>query len=380
VTGSCRNRRLVAFSDAARIAGAERQLGVLLEHLAPDIDVTVAGPHAPTIGWIAAQRAGTRAVVSPPLATKRDLANLVAFRRLLVRIDPAVVHLNKTEVAALRYVEAVALTVTDTRVVSVVHHVEPPATAGGRWMARRLARRASAVVAVGPRLARQLEAILGLPADGVTPIPNRLPPLALERQVRAVDLAQGGPLVVGTLSRLVAHKALDDLVSAVGRIDNTRLILGGDGPERQRLETLAADLGIADRVEFLGWVEPGAVLEHCHLLASASHIDGHPLTLLDARSAGIPIVATDVGSVAHIVDHERTGLLVAPHDPSALAGAIDRLRRAPDLLASMEAASLATAAAPGHDGGPEQMAMSYEHLYWPLDQASRPHAAASDRS
>ena len=94
------------------------------------------------------------------------------------------------------------------------------------------------------------------------------------------------------------------------------------------LRALAGQLGVGDRTEFPGAAEPAAVrtwLAQAALFALPSHVEGMPIVLLEAMSAGLPVVATRVGAVPAVVEPERSGLLVDAGDVDALASAIGRL-------------------------------------------------------
>lgn len=369
MTGTRRNlRKLTVYTDASMQAGAEQALATLVANLDESIDVSVVGSDLRVIRAIADRRETAAAVLVPPLATKADLANSLTVRRTLADLGPSVIHLNKTEVPDLQYVECVAKTLR-CRVVSVVHHVERPATRPSRLLTKALAWRAEATVAVSPSLARQLESLLGLPNGRVHSIQNALP-----RLPRSAPRT-GARFTVGVLARFIPHKAVDDLIAAVASIDSVHLIIGGDGPERHRLERLAWRLGVSTRVEFLGWVDPSAVLDHCDVVASAARIEGHPMSLLDARRRGIPIIAADVGGVSEIVEHDVNGILVPPGHVMGLAKAIGRLRDDQPLLRSMATAA-GTMANAADD--PRAMAAAYERLYWP-DPASAPHPSVDER-
>lgn len=376
-------RRLLVWSDATGVAGAEQALATLVEHLSPDVDLTVVGCRRDVVDAVSGDRPGVDRRLVPPLATKRDLGQVVTIRRLLAEVRPDAIHLNKTEVAGLRYVELLAGLTGSARLISVVHHVEPPATAPARALSRWLATRAAATVAVGPSLARELASILDLPTGRVVSIPNALPVLpapvlpapalpapALPAPPTAVAAARGprssAGLTVGVLARFVPHKAVDHVVAAVAALDDVDLLIGGEGPERDRIERQIWRLRIGRRVQLLGWVPPERVLDHCDVLVSASRIEGHPLALLDARRRGIPIVATDVGAVGEIVEHGVTGLLVPADDVSGLCAAIERLADDVELRASMAAASRVAAAA----ASPQAMADAYQSLYWPTGRSA----------
>lgn len=346
---------LVVYTDAATIAGAEHAVGILIAHLPPDIDVTIVGPDPAITAWIAAHREGCKLVETPSLSTIRHLHHALEVRRALNELKPTAIHLNKTEVAGLRYVELACRTL-GCRVVSVVHHVERPVTPAARWLTRRLAASGSATVAVSSALAVQLGKILGLEPGRISAIPN------------AVEIPEAdhrpdpSRFTIGVLSRFVPHKCLDHILTAAAKVPDAHLLIGGSGPDRADLERLAADLGIDDRVEFLGWVDPNEVLSQCDIVALASRIEGHPLTLLDAQARGIPAVATDVGGVAEIVANGETGYTVPYGDIEAMAAAFTRLAGDPALVKQMGATARRQAEA-GY--GPDAMASAYANLYWP---------------
>ncbi len=343
------------FVGAQRYAGAEESLRSLVAALPVDVSVTIAGPHRPVLELIAGPRPTTNIALLPDVSSKQHLGRLPRLWRELGRIDATVVHLNKTEVADLRYVEAV-LALGPTPVVSVVHHVERPTTAVARRLAAMLAHRARAVVAVSQSTATELETILDLPAGSTTVIPNALPASGNISTTRPPE----EPATVGVLARFVPHKGVEHVIEAIARLPAVRLLIGGEGPGRNDLEQLVDQFDLASRVTFLGWVDPGEVFDHSHIIVSAAFIEGHPMTLLDAQRRGLPVVAADAGGVADIVDHGVTGLVVAPGDPDALCRAIDRLVGDPVLRAAMGRAAIERSARVNDHSA---MAAAYLDLY-----------------
>lgn len=353
--------RLLICVNTDQFAGAEQSLQTLITHLPSSVVVTVVGPDRAVLDELVRDRRSAVVCETPLPSDKTNLGQGPSLWRLLSRFKPCVVHLNKTEVADLRYVELLLNWQRLGPVVSVVHHVERPTSLGARILTRLLARRASAVVAVDGRVGQELEPILGLPAGSIHVIPNALPPFDPAARLPAMRRPEDG-FVVGVLARLVPHKGVANVVRAVASLPDTRLVVGGDGPERQSLEQLAWGLKASDRVTFLGWVDPDEVFDRCDVLVSAASIEGHSMALLDARRRGLPIVAADVGGVSTVVKHQVTGLLVPPCDVVGLAKAIDRVRTSPQLQTSMKRAALAAAhAAPD----PGAMVDEYCSLYWP---------------
>ncbi len=135
------------------------------------------------------------------------------------------------------------------------------------------------------------------------------------------------------IGRQVSQKGFDVLLRAMAKLAGQHLpkfdlILAGDGPEHQALQSLAAELGIADRVLFLGRVEHGKALQlfaGCLFFVLPSRQEPFGLVNLEAMMAERAVIASRVGGVPEIVDDQQTGLLVPPEDPDALAAAISRL-------------------------------------------------------
>jgi glycosyltransferase involved in cell wall biosynthesis len=167
-------------------------------------------------------------------------------------------------------------------------------------------------------------------------IPNGL---TREAFVRAdpILLREEGIVRVGMIGRMnVAYKNQAAFVRAAKRIcqryDQVEFILVGDGVFRPEFERLAQGLGLGSRVRFLGEQDDiPSVLAALDLIVVPSASESLPNVILEAMAAGIPVVATRVGGIPEVVEHERTGLLVPQGDEDQLVEAIERLIRQPSL-------------------------------------------------
>ncbi len=153
--------------------------------------------------------------------------------------------------------------------------------------------------------------------------------LNLLRSKLGLDEGERMILAVGRLSKEKAHidllRAFKILVDTHSEI-NARLVIVGDGPERGPLNEAAASLGIEDRVVFTGQTRNvGVYYAAAAVLVNSSHSEGSPYVLLEAMTAGLTIVATAVGGVPEIVEHNETALLVPAGDAQAMVDAIARL-------------------------------------------------------
>jgi len=134
------------------------------------------------------------------------------------------------------------------------------------------------------------------------------------------------------LGRMVPQKGFDLALQAMPailqRFPEARLLLAGDGAERPALEALAQQLQLGSAVEFLGWVDPHdqqALWQQATLAWLPSRYEGLPVVAVQAALAGRPLVATDVGGNAEVVQPGRTGLLCPSENVEAMAEAICQL-------------------------------------------------------
>jgi glycogen(starch) synthase len=144
------------------------------------------------------------------------------------------------------------------------------------------------------------------------------------------------------LGRLAPEKGIDLALAAfasiVTRYPRARLVIAGDGPLRLELQRQAFDCGIANAVDFIGWVAPKAVaslLNTTTVLLMPSRQDSLPLAALEADLMARPIVATNVGGLPEVVAHQETGLLVEKEDIRGLADAVTYLLAHPESTVSM---------------------------------------------
>ena len=141
----------------------------------------------------------------------------------------------------------------------------------------------------------------------------------------AADLPQARPLLLG-LGRLHTDKGFDTLIQAMPRLPGIHLAIAGEGPERAALTALAAREHVADRVHFLGWrADAGALLRAADLFVCSSRVEPLGNMVIEAWSAGCPLVAADADGPRELVRDGADGRLVPKENPEALAAAIATL-------------------------------------------------------
>lgn len=161
----------------------------------------------------------------------------------------------------------------------------------------------------------------GWPAPRVHHLPNFAPDLAGAAPATLPSPADA-PTVLA-MGRLHHNKAFDVLIRALRLLPGVHLILAGEGPERDALQRLARSEGVAGRTHFLGWrADQAALLAACTVLACPSRQEPLGNVVLEAFSAGVPVVAAAAAGPAELIRPGETGLLAPIEDPGPLAEAI----------------------------------------------------------
>jgi glycosyltransferase involved in cell wall biosynthesis len=222
------------------------------------------------------------------------------------------------------------------RIPVLLAHEHSWAYEGNAWRSvadrELVARAATRLVAVSPADRERMIEVERIAPEKIVYVPNGIPdtPPGDAAAGRArMGIAAGVP-VVGTVCRLRPEKGLDTAVRALAPVSAERpglvFAVVGDGPERERLERLAAELGV--RTVFLGRRpndEVPDLVAAMDVTVCSSHREGMPLAVLEWMAAGKAIVASRVGGIPAILVDRDEALLVPPGDPAALAAAIAHL-------------------------------------------------------
>ena len=157
----------------------------------------------------------------------------------------------------------------------------------------------------------------------------------------ALPVPRGAPTVLA-MGRLHRNKAYDVLIEALTRLPGVHAVMAGEGPERGALEALARRHGVAGRVHFMGWRgDQAALLAACSVLCCPSRQEPLGNVIIEAFSAGVPVVAACAAGPAELIRAGETGLLVPPDRADALADALAAVLGDPALAASLGAAGRA---------------------------------------
>jgi glycosyltransferase involved in cell wall biosynthesis len=362
------NRGLEARGYDTRLVHGAVGLGeASLEHLAVEHGLRVTA--IPSLG--------------PRVNAWSDLQAFVQLLRLTFREAPDVIHTHTAKAGALGRLAALLYNLTRGRkrralIVHTFHgHVMSGyfgalGTAAVRLAERSLARATDLIVTISPAQRRDIVDRFRVAPDArvaVVPLGLDLGPLLdLTPGAAGLRAELGIPaaaFVVGYVGRFVAIKDLETLGAAYAalrrEIPDAWLVMIGGGPTRPAVESALARAGVADRVRFTGWTERlPAAYASMDVCALSSINEGTPVALIEAMAAGRTVVATAVGGVPDVVETERTGLLVPARDPAALAAALIRLARDPELRTRLSREARASVAA---RFSPERLTSDIAGLY-----------------
>ncbi|MBU7599836.1 glycosyltransferase [Streptomyces sp. P38-E01] len=325
------------------VGGAEQQLRLLLRHLPLDCDVATLTNPGPVATGI---RADGRRVFHLDMRGNRDLSALPRLTGLIRhgRYDVVHTHLYR----ACVYGRAAARLAGVRAVIATEHSLGAaqiegrPLSLGNQALYLASERLGATTVAVSDTVARRLRD-WGVPRPRIETVPNgieaarfRFAPAA-RKGARALLGIPPGAYVVGAVGRLVPGKRFDGLLRSVSALPQARLLLVGDGPERENLLRLASELGCADRMLLPGESSdlPSSsapplpvLLAAMDVLASPSREEAFGLVVLEALAAGLPVLHVTCPAIDELPANEAPGARRIGPEPADLDAALQQHHRA----------------------------------------------------
>jgi glycosyltransferase involved in cell wall biosynthesis len=309
------------------LGGIENHIKVLAEaQVAAGHEVTVL-VCAPGLWTRSETRNGVHVIKAGRLATAASMPLSVAQPLILTRLRPDVVHVHSPyplgEVSAWALKARTPLVITHhsdvVRQKRILRFYGP--------ILRRVLFAADRIVATSPRYI-ETSPWLGPVRDKCTVVP-----LGVDvTRFQPVQRSRSGPLQILFVGRLRHYKGLDTLLYAMPHVPEARLSVVGDGPMRGVWESQALELGLSDRVTFVGDVDdadlPGWYQRaDLFVLPANARAEAFGTVLIEAMATGLPCVTTELGTgTSWVVQDGRTGFVVPPMDSPALAEAVQRMQ------------------------------------------------------
>jgi glycosyltransferase involved in cell wall biosynthesis len=207
-----------------------------------------------------------------------------------------------------------------------------------RFLIQKMFRKAAKILVLGSRDKHALSTLLGLPPSEIVVLHNAVPDPQRARVTQPRDECK--IIFLGNLSE---RKGVPELIRALAspalRVRRWKATLAGDG-RVEEFRRLVSELGIAERVEFPGWVDEAGVRTACEaaeVLVLPSHAEGLAMSVLEGLSYGLAVITTPVGAHTEVVEPEVSGLFVPPGDVEALSAALARVIDDPVLRARLGA-------------------------------------------
>lgn len=348
--------RVVFYCDGHEVGGAEIHLGHLLAGLTGQVEPTVIVTDRKVAEHLCSRRSGARIVELDQIRRATDVRTIGRHARAIARARPDVVQISLNRPWGSQWAVLTGLGLVGVRSVGMHHSPRSPTLITHRLYLRLIPRLMTRQVVTGEIARGAVISLTGARPGRVVVIPNGVPDLSESPRKNAA-----GGKVIGTVARLHHVKGLDVLIRAMPSLPGVKLVLVGDGEEREPLDRLAAAEGVSDRVQFVGWSEQVEThLAGFDVFVLPSRMESLPLSVLEAMLARLPVVATDVGGVSEAVVDGQTGTLVPAHHPAALARAIQPLLADPKAARLMGEAGRARAL---EYFTSERMASSFERLY-----------------
>lgn len=250
------------------------------------------------------------------------------LQRLLHTLRPDVVHLHNPTPTI--YGALPARMTRTSSIVSTRHSlVAPPRELPQEVKYAIAATFCDWIVGVCDRTAANIRSMHSIRPRKIVRIYNGAVPLTRAPKDKCPPKAGFTLVYVGRLEPIKNHSLLLHAFRiALQSMPDLRLWMVGNGSERKKLESLAADLGIASHITFWGQqLDVAPFFSSADAFVMSSRSEGLPVSLLQAFSLGVPAIVTNVGGMAEVVRLANAGLIVAPADPDDMAAAMLRIAR-----------------------------------------------------
>jgi glycosyltransferase involved in cell wall biosynthesis len=315
--------------------GTEKHVLTLCRRQSDRYDVLLLAPPGEILPEF--QKLGIGYVEFPEL-TGNVIRKIALFKRILREIDRErgvdIVHVH----AAHEFVRFSRKALPDTPILFHLsaHQGSSLSKAFNYWQSARISRRHADLLIAVSEEEKRIVTSRGFPEERVRVVYNGYEQSEGDDDAKIAELRERygltGCLVIGNLGRIHKTKRLDVLIEAFAKLKadlggepETKLLLIGDGPDRKHLQALVEKLGLRDEVHFTGFIPRGdRVLRILDIFVLPTTFEGCSNVLVEVMAKGLPVVTTDVPSVAWMFENGKSALLM---EKNSIADLHDKLRR-----------------------------------------------------
>lgn len=359
-------RRIAFVIPTLDQSGAERQLTLLAKSLAEQGD---------SICVIALNRGGyyqkelEQAGIPVHVLGKRfrfDLLTWVRLKRILAEFQPQIVQ--SFLFAANTYVRLPGMLPKGCHCIVSERCVDTWKSGWQLWLDRKLWPRAAAMTANSESVATFYHQTVGVPRERLHVIPNAVQkplPVYSREEARTILGLSSEHKVVGFTGRLAPQKRLRDLVWAFQLLQqivpDVRLLVVGQGPEREPMTNMAINFGCREKIVFAGHRDDASsLLVAMDAFVLPSEFEGMSNSLMEAMSLGLPCVVSDIDANRELIEHDLTGLIFPLGQCPELTKALVRLFREPEVASRL---GLAASERMRQDHSVDQLVSLHRKLY-----------------
>ena len=316
------------YIDSEDFGGAEQMVLTIVKHLDKNIWSPVLFYHPRVRKNMLADKVkelDIEVVPLPEIKSWRDISGALNFRKELKRLNAKIFHAHLPWNLSCSN-NIISAFISKVPVVVTQHAYKTPRSRKVYYMQKLMSLFIDRYIAVSQGQAEQLERSI-IDKKKLSVIYNGID---LQKFTEAtssglrkqLDIDQTTPIII-SVARMDELKGHEYLLKTAQIINEAVFVLVGDGPERSNFEKLAGELGVKDRVFFLGYRDDIPALLKCSdIYVHPSLIESLGLSVIEAMAADKPVAASDISGIREIIKNGETGLLVPPQNSEALANAI----------------------------------------------------------